>query len=544
MMTSPLRFRPDGTFRVLMMSDIQESAHYDPRSLRSVEVLLDESQPDLVIWGGDNCYGPAIQGEADLKAFLDVFTAPMIERRIPWAHVYGNHDGEMPLSIPEQQAVYESFPNCLSKAGDEELTGVGNYVVPLYGSQDDEVKFVFWGLDSGDYPTAEEAAALFPSGATPFGGYDSTKYDFIHYDQIQWYKETSELLQENNNGEIVPGLMAFHIPLQETYTAWINRDGLEWTGEKKDPVCASAYNTGLFEVLRHRGDVKAVINGHDHVNDYMVNYCGIKLCYAGTLTNTTYHDETMWGTRVFVINESNPSDVQTYMSYLDSSEESKEETLPALSGTIADFEGTAPSLRVSGFDGAISGASVETIQAGIAAGAGINGSNALSVTRTAWAEAKSGNNLEVIWDLATPGTLGENKYLVVWLDLATNSVDFRKAGFGLLVNGANSAPYRTDEYDKKSPFYYKAEGSNEWVTLSTGTDGCFGAGDGCSVQGYKGWFALPLEYMLRKDTNASLDENSKITGLYFYMSLAASGMAGKQIYLDQFQLVADYTTVG
>ena len=54
----PLRFREDGTFRVLMLSDIQESVHYDERSLRSVCALLDEAKPDLVIWGGDNCYGP------------------------------------------------------------------------------------------------------------------------------------------------------------------------------------------------------------------------------------------------------------------------------------------------------------------------------------------------------------------------------------------------------------------------------------------------------------------------------------------------------
>ena len=51
----PLRFREDGTFRVLMMSDLQESSSYDPRSLRSVEALLDECTPDLVILGGDNC---------------------------------------------------------------------------------------------------------------------------------------------------------------------------------------------------------------------------------------------------------------------------------------------------------------------------------------------------------------------------------------------------------------------------------------------------------------------------------------------------------
>ena len=72
-----LRFSGEGTFRVLMMSDIQESAACGERSLRSVCVLLDEAQPDLVVWGGDNCYGPEMHGLEDVKAFLEVFAAPM-----------------------------------------------------------------------------------------------------------------------------------------------------------------------------------------------------------------------------------------------------------------------------------------------------------------------------------------------------------------------------------------------------------------------------------------------------------------------------------
>ena len=76
----PLRFSDNGTFRVLMMSDIQESASYDPRSLKSVIALLEEARPDLVILGGDNCHGPEIHTLSDLKAFLDVFSAPMEER--------------------------------------------------------------------------------------------------------------------------------------------------------------------------------------------------------------------------------------------------------------------------------------------------------------------------------------------------------------------------------------------------------------------------------------------------------------------------------
>ena len=82
-----LKFREDGTFRVLMMSDLQESAKYDPRSLSSVEVLLEEADPDLVILGGDNCDGHMIKCENDLKEFLDVFIAPLEKRGILWAHV-------------------------------------------------------------------------------------------------------------------------------------------------------------------------------------------------------------------------------------------------------------------------------------------------------------------------------------------------------------------------------------------------------------------------------------------------------------------------
>ena len=76
-MKQPLRFTEEGVFRVLMLSDIQESINYDERSLKSVCALLDEAKPSLVIWGGDNCFGPEMHSLEDVKAFLDVFAAPM-----------------------------------------------------------------------------------------------------------------------------------------------------------------------------------------------------------------------------------------------------------------------------------------------------------------------------------------------------------------------------------------------------------------------------------------------------------------------------------
>ena len=312
-----LRFNEDGQFKIMILADTHIPASGMPAHvLKSVKKLVEREDPDFIIFTGDNVVDSGIKTEKQFNIALRNITKYLEEQGIYWMHVYGNHDGEMGLTLEEQQKIYESFEHCLSKSGDENITGIGNYVIPLYGSKDDTVKFAIWGLDSGDYPTAEEKAELFPSGVTSFKGFDSTAYDFIHYDQIEWYKETSELLQSCNGGEVVPGLMAFHIPLQETYTAWENREGLEWTGVKRDPVCSGAYNTGLFEVVRNRGDIKAIINGHDHINDFMVNYCGIKMCYASTITTTTYYNEDMMGTRFFVLNEENPADIQTYMVYL------------------------------------------------------------------------------------------------------------------------------------------------------------------------------------------------------------------------------------
>lgn len=115
------------------MSDLQESAHYDPRSLRSIEILLDECQPDLVVWGGDNCYGPEIKSEQDLIDFLDIFTEPMEKRKIPWVHIFGNHDHDAPVPIERQQEIYESYTCCISLHTDQTIHGKSNFMLPVCG---------------------------------------------------------------------------------------------------------------------------------------------------------------------------------------------------------------------------------------------------------------------------------------------------------------------------------------------------------------------------------------------------------------------------
>lgn len=537
-----LKFDENGQFKVLVFSDLHLKTGGIPAVMdASIKKLVDREDPDLIILNGDNIQDTEIQSRATMRAVVNEAVDYIEERQIPWMHVFGNHDSESGFSRLEQQRVYEGFEYCISKAGEKSLTGVGNYVIPVYGSNDDTVKFTVWGLDSGDYLSAEDKEGLFPLHSA-FNGYRDIVYNYIHYDQIEWYVKISKLLQEQNDGKIVPGLMSFHIPLQEFYTAWINRESLTWNGEKREVIAASPHNSGLFNALYSRGDIKAVVSGHDHKNNFMVEYGGIKLCYASTVSTNTYHDADIHGARVFVVNEDDPSNVETYISYV--AETIEDENVGTIeSGHTYDFESAAPTLTLSSWPNDTSpGVYPEEISAQVFDGVGRNGSKGLGVTRQKYHEDNGGRNIEVKWDDASYGKLGENKYLMVWMDLAANELDFRKSCFGLLREYNNTAPYATDNYDTPSSFYYKADGSDTWVEQKTGSDGCIGEADNSSVKNYKGWFAFPIENMLQSGSGAQLTSESIITGYYFYLSLATEAMTGKYVYIDDVTLVKDYKT--
>ena len=140
-----LRFRPDGSFRVLMISDFHGKPDYTPKLIWAIETMVEYAKPDFVMLGGDQLCGitPDI-----LKSYLTDVTAPMTRRGIPWAHVFGNHDGEEPMSKAEQEPVYEAFPLCLSSAGPADISGVGNYCLPVYARDGDHVAYHLYALDS------------------------------------------------------------------------------------------------------------------------------------------------------------------------------------------------------------------------------------------------------------------------------------------------------------------------------------------------------------------------------------------------------------
>ncbi|MBR3997770.1 MAG: metallophosphoesterase, partial [Clostridia bacterium] len=153
-----LRFGKDGRFRILMMSDFHGKPDFNPKLTAGIEALVAHTEPDFVMLGGDQLCG--IDGET-LYDFLERVMEPVQRRGIPWAHVYGNHDAEQPMTKAEMQPVYERFPLCLSEAGPADVSGVGNYCLTVYSADGTAPAYHLWAMDSHrEYPDYLEKFGL------------------------------------------------------------------------------------------------------------------------------------------------------------------------------------------------------------------------------------------------------------------------------------------------------------------------------------------------------------------------------------------------
>ncbi|MBE3583308.1 MAG: metallophosphoesterase family protein [Limnochordaceae bacterium] len=285
-----LHFRPDGTFTIVQFSDPQDNESVNPRTLALMEQVLDTERPDLVVLTGDNISGSECK---DAALALRKIVAPMEQRHIPYAVVFGNHDDEGRLARAQLMKVLQEGAYNLSQSGPTNLPGVGNYYLLVHRHDGSEPVVALYFLDSGAY--APKAV----------GG-----YDWIKPAQIDWYRETATSFKAQL-GHVLPALMFFHIPLPEFDTVWQNGTAI---GSKNEDVCAPKFNSGLFAAMVEVGDVKGVFVGHDHVNDYIGELNGIRLAYGGSVGYDTYGKQGFpRRARVIRLREDNPANFETWI---------------------------------------------------------------------------------------------------------------------------------------------------------------------------------------------------------------------------------------
>lgn len=263
----PLRFK-NGRLKIAQLTDI----HWDPNSEKSernpetILKVLEMEQPDVVILTGDVVTDkPAKDGWKRVVEMMET-------AGIPYAVTMGNHDAEnwSEDSIYNYLAKSRLFIGC---KGPEELSGTGNYILPVYASDGTEkVNALLYCMDSNDYTPDSEK----------FGN-----YAWIDRNQIDWYRNQSRLYTEQNQGQPLPSLAFFHIGVPE-YKHLQGRP--ELYGHLGESGGFPKINSGMFHAMIESGDVMGVFVGHDHDNDYIGQEYGIALAYGRVSGYDAYGD--------------------------------------------------------------------------------------------------------------------------------------------------------------------------------------------------------------------------------------------------------------
>lgn len=255
-----LHFDAKGQFKIVQFTDLhlKEGSEDDDKTLALMGEVLDAEEPQLVVLTGD-VLASSEQPEAMMKRCAE----PMVERQIPWTVAMGNHDDEGTRDRRGLMDIITSLPYSVSQQGPKDITGVGNYYLPVLSADGQDKTWILYVLDSNAYPPEKSLG----------------KYDWIHTDQVDWYRRTSRRLTTENRGRPYPALAFFHIPLPE-YDQVLAAADANLAGYRYEKVCCPDINSGFFAAMLECGDVKGTFVGHDHVNDYEATLHGIRLIYG------------------------------------------------------------------------------------------------------------------------------------------------------------------------------------------------------------------------------------------------------------------------
>lgn len=302
-----LRFKEDGHFRILMVSDIQETLDYDRRALDGLFAMIKAEKPDLVILGGDNLDGRKVRTHEEVSEYLKIFSRPMEETKTPWMHIYGNHDHDTLISADEQSDIYESYAHCVSGRSPEGVPGVSNYVKHILAHDSDKVAYCVYAFDTHHKNPVFRGGVTVEDLMIPHRPKPSRKWDFVRFEQQMWYWNHSKEL-EAKEGKLVPSMAVMHVTPYETHYATKAPELTQAKGLYEESMQCGVLNSGLYATMLQRGDIEIIAAGHSHEVTLDAIYGGIRLCLDGCAGFTPYGIDELRGGRIFDLYEGKPTE--------------------------------------------------------------------------------------------------------------------------------------------------------------------------------------------------------------------------------------------
>ena len=320
-----LRFRSDGTFRILQLSDTQDDAYPAENMLELVRRSIEFSDPDLIVISGDlvedsrigdvnidkqpgregvnveNLKGEldAAKTRANVEKAVDAVFSEIEKYEVPYVIALGNNDRKVGLTGADWLEIFAKYPHCIAFDESSDAQDGVDYHVTVKGT-DGADKLNVWLLD------------------TCRGG--------ISDEQVDWYRETSQAITAANGGEPVPALAFQHIQIAEIGNLFepcrMTDEGAKKAKQgfvRLNKEIANGHNVFSYEpggasyefaAFKECGDVMGLFFGHQHVEGFSGVWDGIELgfTYGCEMAKTG-----PYGFRVFTLRE---DDVRDYENVL------------------------------------------------------------------------------------------------------------------------------------------------------------------------------------------------------------------------------------
>jgi hypothetical protein len=301
----------------------------DVKTTRVMSDILGSEKPNLVVLNGDLITGENTYLENSTR-YLDIIVQPLVQRNIPWASTYGNHDHSFTLNGNDLLAEEKKYPLSMTQnMVNVRQAGTTNYVLEIKG-RNNKSAMLLWFFDSKG---GKEFQINGPNGnpANMPGSVDQSV--------ITWFKNTQARLRLKH-GRVLPSLAFVHIPtfasaafqqrgVDSNRQPGINEDiPLSPQGLDDNAVYVGGDIPFMQALLGTQG-LLAVFSGHDHGNDWCNRWVGtlpgmtltgnnIILCFG---RRTGYGGYGQWkrGSRQIMIYEGFTKAIDTWIRLEDGS---------------------------------------------------------------------------------------------------------------------------------------------------------------------------------------------------------------------------------
>lgn len=295
----PLRAQPDGSFKILHITDqhfgeaTSSGKFQDDTSIRTLKYFAEKEKPNLVVLGGDQLTSAGIFDAH--KTIWGKIANVLSERGIPHTAVLGNHDtepfgwnteifqGRPDITRRDLMKFDASTLGSYSGWAPPELEPAGSvFIVDVKGPiGDDTVKLQLIHMDSGGMCKRTSGLCLDKKDT----GNPDMQQDIRS--QLPWLEK--ELRQRRlDHGRPVPSLLFIHIPLTAFNSAFTSGDdSLVGTGKcvgvkGEQAMAIDVGDAQLLRLAKNYSEIKAIIVGHNHCNDFCCKYGdnNLNLCFG------------------------------------------------------------------------------------------------------------------------------------------------------------------------------------------------------------------------------------------------------------------------